>query len=82
MAEQFTETRGVDLSFTIFEKVLLFKEYKDEKEVLRVAQAMAKVAEKNPDYEPYIKNAYAEAFRKLSLLTFEEMKEIIEIIKD
>ena len=70
----------VDMSFTIFEKILLFKDYKDEKEVLRVAQAMAKAASNNPSYEPYIKEAYNEAFRKLSLLTFEEMKEIIRDI--
>ena len=73
-------TTKVDFSFKIFEKILLFKEYKSRDEVMRIAQSIVKVARDNTSYDDETKGYYIEAFNRLNLLTFDEMKEIIEIL--
>lgn len=73
-------TTKVDFSFKIFEKILLFKKYNSRDEIMRVAQSIVKVARDNPSYDDETKTFYIEAFNRLNLLTFEEMKEIIEIL--
>ena len=71
----------VDYSYKIMNKILTFKEYKNREEVLAVAASMVKLARSNPDYSDEVKNAYVGAFDKLNLLNFNEMKEIISILK-
>lgn len=71
----------IDFSFKILEKILLLKEYESRDDILRVAQTMARMAMENKDFSEEVKSSYVEAFEKLNILSFEEMKEIIEILK-
>lgn len=71
----------VDYSYKIMNKILTFKEYKNREEVLAVAASMVKLARSNSDYSDEVKNAYVGAFDKLNILSFNEMKEIISILK-
>lgn len=77
----FTYTSTIDFSFKILEKILLLKEYESRDDVLRVAQTMARMAMDNKDFSEEVKSSYVEAFEKLNILSFEEMKEIIEILR-
>ena len=39
--------KNIDYSFKILEEILMLKKYKNKEEVISVAEAMTKVAEKN-----------------------------------
>ena len=71
----------VDYSFKILESILMLRTFNSKEEVIKIASAMAKVADENPKYSVSVKNSYKEACNKLNSLTFEEMQEIITILK-
>ena len=81
MSNMVFEVPKVDYSFKILESILMLRSFKDKDEVLKVANAMAKVADENPKYSVSVKTSYKEACNKLNSLTFEEMQEIITILK-
>lgn len=72
----------VDYSFKILESILMLKKFSSKEEVIKIASAMAKVAEENPKYSVSVKTSYKEACNKLNSLSFEEMEEIITILKN
>jgi len=72
----------VDYSFKILESILMLKKFNNKEEVIKIASAMAKVAEANPKYSASVKTSYKEACNKLNSLSFEEMEEIITILKN
>ena len=72
----------VDYSFKILESILMLKKFSSKEEVIKIASAMAKVAEENPKYSVSVKTSYKEACSKLNSLSFEEMEEIITILKN
>lgn len=71
----------VDYSFKILESILMLKDYGTKEDVLKYASAMAKVAESSEKYSISVKKSYREAYNKLNSLSFEEMQEIIAILK-
>lgn len=71
----------VDYSFKILESILMLRTFNSKEEVIKIASAMAKVADENPKYSVSVKTSYKEACNKLNSLTFEEMQEIITILK-
>ena len=81
MSNMVFETPKVDYSFKILESILMLRSFKDKDEVLKVANAMSKVADESPKYSASVKTSYKEACNKLNSLTFEEMQEIITILK-
>ncbi len=72
----------VDYSFKILESILMLKKYSGKDEVIKLASAMARVADENPKYSASVKTSYKEACNKLNSLSFEEMEEIITILKN
>ncbi|MBQ9793150.1 MAG: hypothetical protein IJW32_05410 [Clostridia bacterium] len=72
--------KNIDYSFKILEEILMLKEYKNKEEVISVAEAMYKVAEKNDKCSQAVKDSYKEALNKLNTLSYDEMKEIITIL--
>ena len=72
----------VDYSFKILESILMLKKFSSKEEVIKIASAMAKVAEESPKYSVSVKTSYKEACNKLNSLSFEEMEEIITILKN
>lgn len=73
--------KKVDYSFKILEEILTLKEYSSREEVIKVGETMLKIAE-NGAYSDKIKAAYKEAMNKLNGLSFDEMKEIINILAE
>ena len=71
----------VDYSFKILESILMLRTFNSKEEVIKIASAMAKVADENPKYSVSVKTSYKEACNKLNSLTFEEMQEIITLLK-
>lgn len=72
--------RNIDYSFKILEEVLMLKKYNSKEEVIAVAEAMSRVAQKNEKCSSSIKDSYKEALNKLNTLSYEEMNEIIDIL--
>lgn len=73
-------TKNIDYSFKILEEILMLKKYSKKEEVISVAEAMVKVADKNEKCSPAVKESYKEALNKLNSLSFDEMTEIINIL--
>ncbi len=72
--------RNIDYSFKILEEVLMLKKYNSKEEIISVAEAMNRVAQKNEKCSNDMKDSYKEALNKLNTLSYEEMNEIIEIL--
>ena len=72
--------KNVDYSFKILEEVLMLKKYENKEEVIKAAEKMVKVANENSKCTQAIKDSYKEALNKLNTLSFDEMKEIINIL--
>ncbi len=77
-----TEIKVMELSFTILEKILLAKKYESKNEVLEYAIKSLETARSNDKMPMELKMAYLEAVTKLKGLSFEEINEIISILKD
>ncbi len=77
-----TEIKVMELSFTILEKILLAKKYENKNEVLDYAIKSLETARSNDKMPVELKMAYLEAVTKLKGLSFEEINEIISILKD
>ena len=80
--EKETQIKIMELSFTILEKILLAKKYNSKQEVLEYAVKSLEMARANDKMPQELKMAYLEAVSKLKGLTFEEITEIISILKD
>ncbi len=70
----------IDYSFKVLEEILTFKDYENREQVMEIGKRMLANVEAKDCKEEY-KEIYKEAYRKLDSLNFEEMKEIIEILK-
>lgn len=80
--ERESKIRIMELSFTILEKILLAKKYESKQQVLEYAIKSLELARNNDKMPTELKMAYLEAVSKIKSLSFEEIKEIINIIKD
>lgn len=80
--EKESQIKIMELSFTILEKILLAKKFESKTDVLNYAIKCLETARKNEKMPNELKIAYIEAVTKIKALSFEEIKEIIAIIKD
>ena len=76
--EQPQNTAGVTPSFKVVKATLLYKEYSSREEVLEVSANMARVAKEK--YDDKTAKIYAEAYERLSWLTYEQMCEIKRMV--
>lgn len=77
-----TEIKVMELSFTILEKILLAQKYENKNQVLDYAIKSLEIARNNDKLPNELKLAYVEAVTKIKNLSFEEINEIISILKD
>lgn len=72
----------LELSFNIMENLLMSKEYTEKKEVMDSAKKAVEISHRDAKMPIEVKLAYAEAYKKLNGLTWEEMVEIKQIISE
>lgn len=72
----------LELSFNIMENLLMSKDYSEKKEVMDAAKKAVEISSKDAKMPIEVKLAYAEAYKKLNGLSWEEMVEIKEIISE
>ena len=72
----------LELSFQIMENLLMSKEFTSKEEVIAAAKKAVDISSKDAKMPIEIKIAYAEAYKKLNGLSWEEMVEIKEIISE
>ncbi len=77
-----TRIKILELSFNIMEKMLLSKDYTNKEELMQSAKKAVEISNKNEEMPIELKMAYAEAYKKLTSLTWEEILEIKEIISE
>lgn len=80
--EKKDQVKIFELSFNIMEQILMIKDFTSKEEIMAVAQKAMEIVEKNESADDIIKKSYEEAVKKLESLSFEEMKEIKDIISD
>lgn len=76
------QIKVMELTFTVLEKILLAKKYESKEEVLQYAVKCLETARANDKMPQELKMAYLEAVSKIKNLSFEEIQEIISIIRD
>lgn len=76
------KVRILELSFNIMEKLLMSKDFKSKEEVMDAAKKAVAVSNKDEKMPLEIKMGYAEAYKKLDTLTWEEIVEIKQIISE
>ena len=74
--------RILELSFNIMENLLLSKDFKDKDELMAAAKKGVDLSSKDAKMPIELKMAYAEAYTKLSSLSWEEILEIKDIIAE
>lgn len=72
---------NTDYSFKILESFLLLKKYENKEEVIQTCAATVSIVCQDDRFSPAVKNSYKEALRKLNTLSYNEMNEIIDILK-
>ena len=72
----------LELSFQIMENLLMSKNFLSKQEVMQTAKKSVEISHEDAKMPVAIKLAYAEAYKKLNGLTWEEMQEIKEIISE
>lgn len=76
------QAQALELSFTILEDVIMLQPLTSKENVMQLAKTAFEKVKVSNKYPEVIKMAYKESLTKLDSLTFEEMKEIREIIED
>lgn len=72
----------LELSFNIMENLLTSRKYASKEELIAFAKKALDKSVENAEMPIELKMGYAEAYRKLESLSWEEIQEIIEIISD
>lgn len=70
----------IDYSYRILEKFLRLKDFSSKEEVLEVAQRMIKIVADKEKYSDDVRAQYDEAYKKLNSLSYNEMKEILDLL--
>lgn len=73
------DPRVVEMSFTVFEKILTSINYETKKELEKLANIMLEKVQ-DEKYPETLRLAYKEAVRKINILTLEQLNEIKKII--
>ena len=72
----------LELSFSIMENLLTSKKFESKEEIMTLAKKALDKSIDNKEMPIELKMGYAEAYRKLESLSWEEIKEVIEIISE
>lgn len=75
------DPKVTELSFRVMESIITKVEFNTKEELLNIATEMKEEA-KNDKYPEEIKLAYEEAIKKIEGLSFEQLKELRDIIVD
>ncbi len=73
------DPKVVEMSYTVFEKILTSIDFETKEELLELANIMVDRVE-NGDYPEILKLAYKDAHKKIEVLNTEQLKEIKKII--
>ena len=76
--EQPQNAAGVTPAFKVVKSMLLYKEYNSREEVLAVSANMVRIAKERFDND--IAEIYADAYERLSRLTYEQMCALMEVL--
>ncbi|MGD9901693.1 MAG: hypothetical protein AB7S44_04085 [Spirochaetales bacterium] len=74
--------QAMELSFTILEDIIMLKPLTNKKDLMAIANKASADANASNKYPEVVKMAYREMVKKLETLTFDDIKEIREIIED
>ena len=77
-----TRIKVLEISFNIMENLLLSKDFKDKNELMVAAKRGVDISQRDEKMPIELKMAYAEAYKKLDSLSWEEILEVKEIISD
>ena len=77
-----TRIKILELSFNVMENLLTSKDFENKEELMNAAKKAVEISNKNEKMPIELKMAYAEAYKKLDGLTWEEILEIKEIISE
>lgn len=72
----------LELSFNIMENLIMSKNFTSKQEVMESAKKAVEISNKDPKMPIEVKVAYAEAYKKLNGLSWEEIVEIKDIISE
>ena len=75
-------SQAMELSFTILEDIIMLRPLTNKKDLMTIANKASQDANSSSKYPQVVKLAYKEMLKKLDSLSFEEIKEIREIIEE
>lgn len=75
-----TRIKILELSFNVMENLLTSKDYANKEELMVAAKKAVEISNANKNMPIELKLGYAEAYKKLESLSWEELLEIKEII--
>lgn len=75
-----TRIKILELSFNIMENLLMSKDFKNKEEIMTAAKKAVGISNKDEKMPLEVKMGYAEAYKKLEGLSWEEILEIKDII--
>ena len=73
------DAKVAEMSFNVFEKILTSIDFKTKEELIDLANIMVKKVESG-DYPEIVKLAYADARKKIEILTLDQLNEIKSIV--
>lgn len=77
-----TRIKILELSFNVMENLLTSKNYASKEELMAAAKRAVDISSRDEKMPLNLKMAYAEAYKKLDSLTWEEICEIKDIISE
>ena len=77
-----TKIKVLELSFNIMENILMSKNFQNKEEVMAAIKKAVEISQNEEKMPIQLKLAYAEAYKKLSSLSWEELCEIKDIISE
>lgn len=74
-------TKAIELSFTVLEDIIMLMPLTTKEDIMALANATSKKVQNGRNFPQILKLAYKEMLNKLESLSFDEIKEIREIIE-
>lgn len=74
--------QAIELSFTVLEDIIMLRALTNKKDIMELASNALKKVQEGKEYSQVLKLAYKEMVHKLEGLTFDEIKEIRQIIEE
>lgn len=73
--------KAIELSFTVLEDIIMLMPLTTKEDIVALANATSKKVQKGKNFPQILKLAYKEMLNKINSLSFDEIKEIREIIE-